>query len=90
MPHEPFLGSRPSSDPFVVASGPHTITFQGLNTHGGDNTAFIDTVEVTAEAIQVSSASVPPLQQPGFEGGGWNPIDTTTITTLYGESGHDN
>jgi cell surface hyaluronidase len=27
---------------FTVGAGPHTITFQGLNSNGGDNTALID------------------------------------------------
>ena len=31
---------------FTVAAGPHTITFQGLDTAGGDNTTFIDDVSV--------------------------------------------
>jgi hypothetical protein len=30
--------------PFTVTAGAHTITFQGLDTAGGDNTAFIDQV----------------------------------------------
>src|SRR5262249_42921406 len=29
---------------FAVSAGSHTITFQGLDTAGGDNTAFIDVV----------------------------------------------
>jgi hypothetical protein len=32
---------------FTVAAGMHTITFQGLDSAGGDNTAFIDQVIVT-------------------------------------------
>jgi hypothetical protein len=31
---------------FTVAAGAHTITFQGLDSAGGDNTAFIDAVSV--------------------------------------------
>ena len=31
---------------FTVAAGTHTITFQGLDTAGGDNTAFIDNVRL--------------------------------------------
>jgi hypothetical protein len=34
--------------PFSVAAGSNTITFQGLDSGGGDNTAFIDAVKVTA------------------------------------------
>ena len=29
---------------FTVTAGSHTITFQGLDTAGGDNTAFIDSI----------------------------------------------
>ena len=29
---------------FAVAAGTHTITFQGLDSAGGDNTAFVDDV----------------------------------------------
>jgi hypothetical protein len=32
---------------FTVAAGSHTITFQGLDSGGGDNTAFIDNVQLT-------------------------------------------
>ena len=31
---------------FTVAAGSHTITFQGLDTAGGDNTAFVDAVTI--------------------------------------------
>ena len=31
---------------FTVAAGTHTITFQGLDTAGGDNSVFIDAVQV--------------------------------------------
>ena len=43
---------------FTVAAGAHTITFQGLDTAGGDNTAFVDAV---------SLASVPSIGDRGFE-----------------------
>src|SRR5262249_24194170 len=36
------------TDAFTVATGTHTITFQGLDSAGGDNTAFIDRVQVVA------------------------------------------
>jgi hypothetical protein len=45
---------------FAVTAGTHTITFQGLDTAGGDNTAFIDQVSLT----QVSAAAI---GDPGFE-----------------------
>jgi hypothetical protein len=31
---------------FTVTAGAHTIAFQGLNTAGGDNTAFVDQVAI--------------------------------------------
>jgi hypothetical protein len=37
-----------TTNAFTVAAGSHTITFQGLNPNGGDNTAFIDTIRVNA------------------------------------------
>lgn len=33
------------STPITVGAGTHTITFQGLDTAGGDNTVFIDVVQ---------------------------------------------
>src|SRR5204863_106853 len=36
-----------STNVFTVAAGSHMITFQGLDTAGGDNTAFVDAVAVT-------------------------------------------
>ena len=33
---------------FAVGAGSHTITFKGLDSAGGDNTAFIDNVQLVA------------------------------------------
>ncbi len=49
-----------STAAFTVTAGAHTITFQGLDSAGGDNSAFLDQVAVA----QVSTASV---ADPGFE-----------------------
>jgi hypothetical protein len=35
---------------FTVAAGSHTISFQGLDTAGGDNTAFVDNVQLVPVA----------------------------------------
>jgi hypothetical protein len=35
-----------STSSFTVTAGLHTVTFQGTNLHGGDNTVFIDQVSV--------------------------------------------
>jgi hypothetical protein len=46
--------------PFAVVAGTHKITFQGLDSAGGDNTAFIDDVRL----IQTTAAG---LTDAGFE-----------------------
>ena len=43
-----------STAAFTVAAGSQTITIQGLDSAGGDNTAFVDAV-----AVEVTKASVP-------------------------------
>src|SRR5207245_2294533 len=45
---------------FAVAAGSHTVTFQGLDTAGGDNTAFVDD-------IRLVTAAAPALPDGGFE-----------------------
>jgi serine/threonine-protein kinase len=35
-----------STDRFTVSTGPHTLTFEGLNPLGGDNTSFIDGISL--------------------------------------------
>jgi hypothetical protein len=49
-----------STAAFSVSSGPHTITFQGLDSSGNDDTAMLDQIAVT----MVSGATV---ADPGFE-----------------------
>ena len=48
---------------FTVTAGAHTITFQGLDSAGGDNTAFIDEV-VAFPSLLVAQ---PPIADQGFE-----------------------
>ena len=44
---------------FTLAGGSHTITFQSLDTAGGDNTAFVDSIVVRASSsVTVSQATV--------------------------------
>jgi uncharacterized repeat protein (TIGR01451 family) len=54
-----------STSVFTIGAGVHTIAFVGLNPNGGDNTALIDQVALTAQA----PPPPPPtqLQDPGFE-----------------------
>ena len=44
----------------------HTVEFVGLNPQGGDNTAFIDEVAITAAADSVSDGS---FEAPGLAAG---------------------
>ena len=47
-----------STTAFNVTAGSHTITFQGLNSAGGDNTAFIDSI---------ARINICPITDSGFE-----------------------
>jgi|GEM_PF-375863 len=51
---------------FTLSAGVHTVAFVGINPNGGDNTAFIDQVALTAPP---PPPPPPPtqLQDPGFE-----------------------
>ena len=53
-----------STSTFTVSTGAHTITFQGLDSLGGDNTAFVDDVKVA------SAPGIPTLGDSGFESSG--------------------
>ncbi len=48
-----------STATFHVTSGTHTITFQGVDSAGGDNTAFIDAVTITAVGVGVDIVDQP-------------------------------
>ncbi len=50
-----------ASSTFAVPTGPHTIEFLGLDPKGGDNTAFIDQVTLTANAVNDGSFEQPAL-----------------------------
>ena len=70
--------------PFTVAAGSHTITFKGLDTLGGDNTAFLDAVKVVAVAAA--------LGDPGFEAapagaGGYRYNPAGSAWTFGGQAG---
>ncbi len=41
---------------FTVTAGNHIISFQGTDAHGGDNTALIDNVAITAQAAGLNDA----------------------------------
>ncbi len=74
-----------STTMFTVAAGSLVITFQGLDSAGGDNTAFVD-------QVAVAPASIPSIGDPGFEqvavGAGHYQYDPTgSAWTFSGESG---
>src|SRR5262249_44799543 len=54
---------------FTVTAGSHTITSQGLNPNGGDNTAFIDQVQIGGE-VDLRAKAVALDQQYGFHSSG--------------------
>jgi hypothetical protein len=73
---------------FTVAAGSHTITFQGLDSAGGDNTAFIDNVRLTqTPAAGLSDAGFEsPAVGSGFQ---YRPVGTPwTFTGGAGVSGN--
>jgi hypothetical protein len=53
-----------TTSPFTVTTGTHTVKFQGLDSAGGDNTAFIDFVEPVSYAPNVVT---PSIADAGFE-----------------------
>lgn len=50
--------------PFSVAAGSHVVKFVGLDTAGGDNTAFLDSIAIT---LATGNASPPSVPDSGFE-----------------------
>ncbi|MGO9109701.1 MAG: DUF642 domain-containing protein [Thermoguttaceae bacterium] len=59
-------GSYQSST-FAVTTGVHTIEFLGLDPLGGDNTAFIDQVTLSANAIDDGSFETPSLAAGSYQ-----------------------
>ena len=52
---------------FTVAAGQHTIEFLGMDPLGGDNTAFIDQVSLSANGITDGSFESPALAAGTFQ-----------------------
>jgi hypothetical protein len=50
--------------PFTVSAGSHVVKFLGLDTAGGDNTAFLDSIAIT---LATGTAPPPPVPDSGFE-----------------------
>jgi PKD repeat protein len=53
------------TEPFPVTAGTHSVEFRGLNTAGGDNTAFVDEVQITM--VSLPSIVAPDVPDAGFE-----------------------
>ena len=70
-----------STDAFSVAgTGAHTITFQGLDSAGGDNTAFIDTTTLTM--LQASTTTLVSNNNPSVPG--QSVMFTAKVTSVQG------
>jgi hypothetical protein len=73
-----------STGSFNVTSGSHTISFVGLNPGGGNNTAFIDQVNLDPVAL-------PQFADPGFDapnvGSGTQADPTTSSWSFSGSAG---
>ena len=66
---------------FTVTAGSHTIAFQGLDSAGGDNTAFIDQVAAVAQATIVPTVTG---KTPAPNAS--NVVNTTAVTATFNES----
>jgi hypothetical protein len=56
------------SSTFTVAAGAHVVEFLGLNPEGGDDTAFLDEVTLTAaNAVSDGNFATPALQSPQYQ-----------------------
>jgi streptogramin lyase len=74
---------------FTVGAGAHTITFQGLNGAGGDNTAFIDDVRLaTASALGDAGFESPAVGGGSFGAFQYDPEVTWAFFGTAGISGN--
>ena len=76
-----------STSTFTLTPGSHTVTFQGVDSAGGDNTAFVDAVNLAPVAPPIANAGFEsPALGTGFQyrptGASW------TFTGNAGESGN--
>jgi hypothetical protein len=72
-----------STSTFTLTSGTHTITFQGVDSAGGDNTAFIDAVNLAPVAPLVANGG---FESPAL-GTGFQYRPTGAIWTFTGNAG---
>lgn len=74
-----------STGPFTVASGSHTIQFLGVDSAGGDNTAFIDAVQLVAAPAQPGDAG---FESPGVGSGTFGAFAYGPTGTPWAFSGY--
>ena len=65
----------PMSASFSTTNGTHTITFQGVDTAGTDNSAFID-------AVSLTSTPTVPSNTAACKQGGWQSLRTASDSTF--------
>ncbi len=66
-----------TTDPFPVTAGSHTLSFRGLDSAGGDNTAFIDDLRVIDSSGGKDIAPTPVITSPASA----SPLDVIGTTT---------
>ncbi len=69
---------------FTVTAGPHTITFQGTNLNGGDNTVLIDQVTITQQPAGLADGG---FEMPAVAAGAYKYGPTGTPWTYFGTAG---
>jgi Protein of unknown function (DUF642) len=76
--------SNLSTSSFTVTAGPHTISFQGTNASGGDNTVFIDNVSLTQQAAGLNDSG---FELPAVAVGAYKYDPTGSPWTFVGNAG---
>jgi RHS repeat-associated protein len=75
------------STTFTTTAGAHVLKFAGLNSNGGDNTAFIDKVRIAYAAPSVVSAGNAGFETPALGAGAYQYNPTGASWTFAGNSG---
>jgi hypothetical protein len=70
---------------FTVTAGTHTVTFQGLNSAGGDNSVFLD--QVVAAPVTIPAIGDPNFEQVVVGPGNYQYNPTGSSWTFSGSSG---
>jgi glucose/arabinose dehydrogenase len=73
-----------STGPFVLPAGSHTVTFQGLDSVGGDNTAFLDNVQLTAATPDLAGGG---FEVPFVDAGSFNSFQYAPTGTPWSYAG---